>query len=299
MKSMTGHGRGEAVFRGRRVTAEVYSVNRKQLEAVFSLPRAFGGHGAAAASFEGPLRELITAQLSRGRVTMTVHLTEAEDGSAEATHLNEEAAAAYHRQLEALRRKLKIEAPVTLDQVLRGPGVVREADLSLSAELWLPPIVEAAKRALTAFHKMRAAEGKHLAADLTKRIREMEALIKKISKRVPQVVAQHREALLARLLSAGIDLSSDDERLFKEVTLFADRSDVSEELTRLGSHFAQFRAILEGDDAGGRTLEFLTQELNREINTIGSKANDVEIAHHVVALKSALEKVREQIQNFE
>lgn len=298
MKSMTGHGRGEAVFHGRQVTAEVFSVNRKQLEVVFSLPRAFGGHGAAAAAFEGPLRELIAPQVSRGRVTVAVHLSEGEEPGGE-THLNEPAAAAYHRQLEALRKKLKIKAPVTLDLVLRGPGVVREADLSLPADLWLPPVTEAVKRALASFHKMRAVEGRHLAADLAKRVREMEALAKKISKRAPLVVSQHREALRARLASAGIELGSGDERLFKEVAIFADRCDVSEELTRLGSHFAQFRAILDGDEAAGRTLEFLTQELNREINTVGSKANDVEIAHHVVALKSALEKTREQIQNFE
>lgn len=299
MKSMTGHGRGEAVFQGRQVTAEVYAVNRKQLEVVFSLPRAFGGHGAAAASFEGPLRELIAPQISRGRVTVAVHLSEAEGDRGGETHLNEEAAVAYHRQLEALRAKLEIDAPVTLDQVLRGPGVVREADLSLSADLWLPPVVEAMKLALASFHKMRATEGRHLAADLAKRLGEMEALVKNISGRAPQVATQHRDALLARLAASGIELDSGDERLFKEVALFADRCDVSEELTRLGSHFAQFRALLEGSEAMGRTLEFLTQELNREINTVGSKANDVEIAHHVVSLKSALEKVREQIQNFE
>ncbi len=158
MKSMTGHGRGEAVFHGRHITAEVYAVNRKQLEVVFSLPRAFGGHGAAAASFEGPLRELVALQVSRGRVTVAVHLSEGEESAGE-THLNEKAAVAHHKQLEALRKKLKIDAPVTLDQVLRGPGVVREADLSLPAEEWLPPVVEAAKGALAAFHKMRAAEG--------------------------------------------------------------------------------------------------------------------------------------------
>ncbi len=177
--------------------------------------------------------------------------------------------------------------------------MLREGEAPLAADSWLPPVAEAVRAALAAFHKMRGAEGTHLAADLRRRLDEMEALVKNISGRAPQVVAHHCEALRARVSEAGLDLAPDDERLFKEIALFADRCDVSEELTRLGSHFAQFRAILGSDEAGGRTLEFLTQELNREINTVGSKANDVGIAHHVVALKSALEKIREQIQNFE
>ena len=299
MKSMTGHGRAETTFKGRQVVAEIHSVNRKQLEVVFALPRVL-----SSAAYEPPLRELLTPRISRGRVTLSIQIQ--EEGRAKTptsgAKIDANAAAAWHAELDALRRRLKLTEPVTLDLVLRGPGVLREGEPPLSADLWLEPILDAAKKALAAHAKMRATEGRHLAADLLKRLREMEALVKKISKRAPGVIAHHREALRARLATAGIDLADDDERLVKEAVLFADRSDVSEELTRLGSHFAQFKKILGGTDengGSGRTLEFLTQELNREINTVGSKANDVEIAHHVVELKSALEKIREQIQNFE
>ncbi len=291
MKSMTGHGRGESVFQGRQVVAELHSVNRKQLEIVCNLPRPL-------AACEGALRDFLTPQLSRGRVMLSIAIQEGgrEKGGAS---IDPAAAARYHGELEALRRKLKIAEPVTLELVLRGPGVLREGGVTEDAEAWTPVLLEAVKKALAPFLKMRLAEGRHLAADLLKQLREMEGGVKKISRRAPAVAEHHREQLRARIAGAGIDLPLDDERLLKEVAIFADRSDVSEELARLGSHFAQFKKLLEGDEAAGRSLDFLTQELNREINTIGSKANDVEIAHQVVALKSALEKIREQIQNFE
>ena len=297
MKSMTGHGRGEVVFQGRQIVAEIHSVNRKQLELVFNLSRAL-----PSARYEAPLRDLLMARISRGRATLAVQVQEKGRAPGQAERIDPTAAVAYHRELESLRRRLKIKEPVPLELVLRGPGVLREGEPPLPAETWLAPVTAAVRRALEAFSRMREAEGRHLADDLLKRLREMEAAAKKISRRAPRVIAHHREALRARLAAAGIDLEADDERLVREAVLFADRSDVSEELTRLGSHFAQFRKILGqagAGDAGGRTLEFLTQELNREINTIGSKANDVEIAHHVVEMKSALEKIREQIQNFE
>ena len=291
MKSMTGHGRGEGVFQGRQVVAELHSVNRKQLEIVCNLPKPL-------AACEGALRDFLTPQLSRGRVTLSISIQEGGRG-AKGTFLDPAAAARYHQELEALRRELKIAEPVSLELVLRGPGVVREGAETEDAEAWAPVLLEAAKKALVPFFKMRQAEGRHLAADLLKRLREMEGAVKKISRRAPAVAERHRELLRARLAEAGTAFPLDDERLLKEVAIFDDRSDVSEELARLGSHFAQFKKLLEGDEAAGRSLDFLTQELNREINTIGSKANDVEIAHHVVALKSALEKIREQIQNFE
>ena len=292
MKSMTGHGRGHAVFEGRQLVVEIQSVNRKQLEIVCSLPRAL-------AACEGALRDSLAPHISRGRVSVAVQLQAAGRAGRATSLFDAEAAAAYHRELEALRRQLKLAEPVSLDLVLRGPGVMREGEPALDAAAWQPALLVAAARALAAYDKTRAAEGKHLAADLLRRLSEMEALVKKISRRAPQVVAAHRAQLRARIAAAGIEVPFDDERLLKELVIFADRSDVSEELTRLASHFAQFRALLRGGGAAGRTLDFLTQELNREINTIGSKANDAEIARDVVALKTALEKIREQVQNFE
>ncbi|SDU14999.1 TIGR00255 family protein [Verrucomicrobium sp. GAS474] len=300
MKSMTGHGRavGGPAPDGRRIVVELQSVNRKQIEVVCSLPRFL-------AFAEAPLREAVSGAIARGRVTLSVSFASADGKKKGAAPVLDKAAALlWHKELDALRKKMGLKAEVPLDLVMRGPGIFLDAETEAlpdetAQKAWLAVLEKTTKGALAAFDRMRLAEGDHLAADLLKRIREMEAIVKKIAKRAPHVVTAYAAALRVRIAALGLTLADNDERLAKEVVLHADRCDITEELTRLSSHFAQFRAFLEGAEAAGRSLDFLAQELNREINTIGSKANDVEIAHQVVALKSALEKVREQIQNFE
>ena len=302
MKSMTGHGRavGGPTPDGRRLVVELQSVNRKQAEVVCTLPRLL--------SFaEVPLREAVSASIARGRVTLSVTFASADGKKKGAAPVLDKAAALlWHKELDGLRKKMGLKAEVPLDLVLRGPGIFldpyaeTESSLDETAQkAWLAVLLKTTRAALAAFDRMRLAEGEHLAADLAGRIKEMEGVVKKIAKRAPVVVTAYAAALRSRIAALGLTLADDDERVAKEVLLHADRCDITEELTRLSSHFAQFRAFLQGSEAAGRSLDFLAQELNREINTIGSKANDVEIAHQVVALKSALEKVREQIQNFE
>ncbi len=296
---MTGHGRatGGPAPDGRRIAVEVQSVNRKQLEVVCSLPRFL-------AFAEAPLREAVAGSVARGRVTLSVALEGAQEKGVAAPGLDRAAALRWHKELDALRKRIGLKAEVPLEMVLRGPGVF--ADSQAEAPLdeagqkaWLAVLLKATAKALKEYDRMREAEGKHLAADLLSRIGEMEEATAAVGKRAPLVVTAYAAALRTRIAVLGLELGTDDERVAKEVLFHADRCDVTEELTRLGSHFGQFRAFLSGKEAAGRTLDFLSQELNREINTIGSKANDVGIARHVVALKSTLEKVREQIQNFE
>jgi len=299
MKSMTGHGRatGGPAPDGRRIVVEVQSVNRKQLEVVCSLPRFL-------AFAEAPLREAVAASVSRGRVALSVSIDAGGKKNAPGLALDREAALRWHKELDALRKRLGIKSEVSLELVLRGSGVLLDdaAEVPLDEagqKAWLAVLLKTTGKALKDYDRMREAEGKHLAADLLARIGEMEDAAAAVRKRAPLVVTAYAAALRARIAALGLVLGADDERVAKEVLFHADRCDVTEELTRLGSHFAQFRAFLSGKEAAGRTLDFLSQELNREINTIGSKANDIEIARHVVALKSTLEKVREQIQNFE
>jgi uncharacterized protein (TIGR00255 family) len=167
-----------------------------------------------------------------------------------------------------------------------------------SDDIW-PPLEQALRSALAELIKMREREGKHLAKDLIHRLKTIRKWLKEIRSRHPEVVKKYRAALLDRIQKADLPIDANDERLLKEISFFADRSDISEELTRLESHLAQFAHHLRRNEPVGRTLEFITQEIFRELNTLGAKANDALISQHVVACKAELERVREQIQNLE
>ena len=198
-----------------------------------------------------------------------------------------------------MARELRLEGKVSLDHLVRAPGVFQTDEQLVQAEDFWPAVEKALKTALRALLKMRSREGDHLARDLMHRIQRMRRAAEAVRKRAPEVVQNYRDSLQARARSASVDFAADDERLIKEIVLFADRSDISEELTRLQSHFQQFDDLLKASEPVGRTLDFLAQEMNREINTIGSKANDAEISRNVVTLKAELEKFREQAQNVE
>jgi uncharacterized protein (TIGR00255 family) len=215
-------------------------------------------------------------------------------------HINFELAKAYATELARLARQLKLEGPVTLDHLTRAPGVFQtDEELAVEGDLW-PAVQRALRQALTQLLAMRSREGKHLEADLSRRIVSMRKSVQKVQKNAPKVAERYRAQLLERIKNAGIDAPEiDEDRLLKEVVFFADRSDISEELTRLASHFVQFEDCRKSREPVGRTLDFLAQEMNREINTIGSKANDSLISREVVALKTELEKFREQAQNVE
>ncbi len=290
---MTGYGRGECAQNGFKLTVELSSVNRKQAEVSVTLPREVD-------LLEPQIRDAINRLIARGRVNVRVSLHTAENKLSVRKHINEPLAKAYAMELTRLARQLKLSGEVTLDQVLRAPGVFQtDEELAGTEDLW-PAVEKALTQALTALLKMREREGAHLAKDLTARIGVMSGAVGKIQKQAPTTAENYRQNLLARIKSAGIEnIAPDDERLLKEVVVFADRSDISEELTRLQSHFQQFEDCRKSKEPVGRTLDFLAQEMNREINTIGSKANDAVISREVVTLKAELEKFREQAMNVE
>jgi uncharacterized protein (TIGR00255 family) len=293
MKSMTGYGRGESVQDGFKITAELGSVNRKQAEIAVTLPRELD-------ALEAQVRDAINAQVSRGRVTARVSLHAGEGKSSAKMHLNPALAAAYAKELTKLAKQLKLAGPVTLDHVLRAPGVFQtDEDLAETEDFW-PAVSKALKQALTALVKMREREGAHLAKALGEHVAVMRAAVARVTAQAPQVQERYRQALIERVKAAGLETPvAEDERLLKEIVYFADRSDITEELTRLQSHFNQFTDALKTKEPVGRTLDFLAQEMNREINTIGSKANDGVISREVVTLKTELEKFREQAMNVE
>jgi uncharacterized protein (TIGR00255 family) len=293
MKSMTGYGRGECARDGFKITVELSAVNRRQSEISVNLPRELD-------MLESPVRDTINAQIARGRVTVKISIHAAQGKLSARMHLNVPLANAYANELGKLAKKLKLSNGVTLDQIVRAPGVFQTDEELVEAETVWPVLEKALKQALAALVKMREREGAHLATDLTKRIGIMHRAVDKIQKQAPLTAENYRRQLLERIKNAGLEnIAPDDERLLKEVVLFADRSDISEELARLQSHFQQFEDFHNAREPVGRTLDFLAQEMNREINTIGSKANDALIAREVVILKAELEKFREQAQNVE
>jgi uncharacterized protein (TIGR00255 family) len=293
MKSMTGYGRGECARDGFKITVELGAVNRRQSEISINLPHELE-------MLEAPVRDAINARVARGRVTARMAVHAAEGKISARMHINKSLAQAYATELARLAKQLKIPNGVTLDQIVRAPGVFQSDEELVEADKIWPAAEKALNQALAALVKMREREGAHLADDLAKRIGIMRKSVDKIRQQAPFTTENYRQQLLERIKSAGIEnIAPDDERLLKEVVLFADRSDISEELTRLQSHFQQFEDCRKSSEPVGRTLDFLAQEMNREINTIGSKANDAVISREVVTLKAELERFSEQAQNVE
>ena len=291
MNSMTGYGRGEAARGGAKFTVEISTVNRKQAELSLYLPRELD-------ALESRARDEINAKVSRGRIAARVQWT-AKSGDRAQVEIDRNLAKEYAKEYRKLGTDLKLGGEVSLDTILRAPGVLQTSEEELDVESLWTPLRTAVRAALKELLAMRAREGANLKKDLQKRIDALQKSVKAVKRQAPKTVRRHREALLDRLNQSGLDLKLDDERVLKEVALFADRIDITEELTRLESHFGQFADYAKSKGPVGRTLDFLSQEMNREVNTIGSKANDPVISRLVVAMKSELEKFREQVQNVE
>jgi uncharacterized protein (TIGR00255 family) len=290
-RSMTGFGRGEGSGSAGRIVVEAKAVNHRFSEVVFRMPRQFN-------ALEEGARKLVLSRIARGRVDVFVSW---EAGTqARIVKVDKGLAIAYHNSLKELGEEIGSKLEISLDTLARLPDVltISEADVTVD-ELW-PAFEQALSQALEGLVAMREREGETLVADLQSRIAKIEALGHVVTERAPQVVMEYRQRLsrrLEELLPQGN--SVDPQRLAQEVTLFADRSDITEEIQRLGSHVSQFRQTLQADEAVGRKLDFLVQEIGREVNTMGSKANDATIISQVVEAKSELEKIREQVQNIE
>lgn len=291
MRSMTGYGRGECVKDGFKFTVELNSVNRKQSDITINLAKDL-------IELEPRIRDEINAQLSRGRINVVVAYHRGAEKT-EHVELDVALAKAYYRAIHKLQKEMKLNGSLTMDMVLRAPGVMKLSEPTVDAEAVWPCVENALRKALTQLVKMREKEGKFLATDLSTRLDLISTGMERTRAVAPQTVKRYREQLHARIKEAGIDVALDDERLVKEVVMFADRCDISEELTRLQSHLIQFRDQIKSGEPVGRTLDFLSQEMNRELNTIGSKANAAEISQEVVKMKAELEKIREQVQNIE
>jgi uncharacterized protein (TIGR00255 family) len=294
LKSMTAFGRAESEAEGRKYTCEMRSLNNRYLDVLVRLPRRY-------AVLEERVKKLVAARVTRGRVEVAVQVNgEKGEGAPVQVEVNLGLARNFHEQLERLRRELGLAEPVGLELLLSlGRDIFEVKEEEESAEAVWERLSRPVEAALTALEAMRAEEGRILSADFTERLGAVEGLLSRVSERTPALVEEYRAKLTERIRSALGELAVDEARLLQEVAIFADRADVAEELVRARSHLEQFRALLEMDEPVGRKLNFLLQELGREVNTIGSKAPDAAVSQLVVEAKSELERMREQVQNIE
>ena len=289
--SMTGYGRAGALLHGRDIKVELRSVNARFFEYSSRLPRS-------CAFLEDKLKKLVAAKVSRGKVELSLSI-QTVTAADTVVSVNWSLAQGYRAALDSLIEKMELKNDVTAGMIARFPEVLTQTAAPTNEdELW-QDVQSVALQAVDAFVAMRAAEGEKLKADVAGRLDTIEELVAKIEQGSAGRVQAYSDRLYARLQELLGDRSIDESRLVTEAALFADKNAIDEETVRLHSHVAQYREILTLDEPVGRKLDFLTQELNRESNTIGSKCQDVAITRLVVELKSEIEKIREQIQNIE
>jgi uncharacterized protein (TIGR00255 family) len=288
MKSMTGHGRGTATANGLRIVAECFSVNRKQGEVALVASREL-------AWIEPRVREEVLKRISRGKVQVSVAV-ERSSRSAPAL-IDRRRAAEFLREARALQKLLDLGGVISVETILAAPGVLN-VDGTSGRELW-PLIKRALGGALDGLLAMRLREGTHLKKELARDAAGIGSLVRRVRGLAPRVPKRQRQILLRRLQSTKLPVDILDPRIATEIAIFAERCDITEELTRLESHLTQFSELLESEGPVGRTLEFLAQEMAREWNTAGAKANDAKISLLVVEAKAKLDRVREQLANVE
>ena len=291
ISSMTGFGRATVASDGREITIELKSVNHRYLDLTFRMPRHIG-------FIEDVLRQLLSEQLSRGHVDIYVNYRNMRM-DARTVVIDEALMGAYLTAARKAAAQYELKDDISLSTAMRFPDVTDVIEAEEDRDAVAALAREAALRAVTALKRMRAGEGERLCNDLLNRVTTVESIAAKIDTRAPLVVEEYRTKLSERIESMLGGVEVDRTRLATEVALFADKASINEELVRLASHVTEMRKVLGSDEAAGRRLDFVVQEMNREFNTIGSKANDAEITNLVIAGKGEIEKIREQVQNIE
>lgn len=289
---MTGYGRGEAENDLYKFKVEIKAVNHRYNDVLVKMPRHIS-------YLEERIKKIIKEKIKRGKVDVYINLEYINQSSID-VKVDIALAKSYKLALDGLISELDLEDKVRLQNILGIPEVINTQRKDLDEDLIWAVLGEALESSLDNIIKMREEEGQGLKKDILDKLLFIEEITYKIEKRAPEVVIEYKDKLRERIkILLEDNLVLDEDRLGNEVVFFADRCSIDEELVRLSSHIKQFRNILREDESIGRKLDFLTQELNREINTIGSKANDIDITNYVVNIKAEIEKIREQIQNIE
>lgn len=290
LNSMTGFGKGEAAHPAGKVEVEVNSLNRKHFELSVYLPKNL-------TELESGIRKQVSKAINRGRVNVQVNLdTQARAGKVE---VDKQLARKYFQTYKRLKNEFGLGGQVDLSLIVQAPDVVKYYPYRLTAQQIGPSIQKALSAALKALQKMRAVEGKALFREISSRLRLIRSSVNRVKKTVGRTVKSYESRLIKKVREADSNARKNEDIIMKEVAIFADRIDVTEEISRLESHLKQFEQMIRKKEPVGRSLDFLLQEMHREVNTIGSKANNAVIAREVVHLKSEVEKIREQVQNVE
>ncbi|MBN1548640.1 MAG: YicC family protein [Syntrophaceae bacterium] len=292
IKSMTGYGKAEALIDGRKYAVEIRSLNHRYLEISLRLPGSLS-------VLETEIKRRIGERFSRGRIEVAIRVDtngNMEEGKLE---LNLPLIRNYYTLMQRLRDEFQLQGEVSLEHLTGFKDVFTPAEVEVDMTLISEHIEIVLDQAVDLLMDMRKKEGGLLMTDLEERIRLIEGCLSVISERAPRCVQEYQRRLSERVreLAGGVDI--DAARLAQEVAIMADKSDVTEEIVRLNSHISQFHEMLNSENAIGRKIDFLIQEMNREINTIGSKTGDLEISRNVIEIKSELAKLREQVQNIE
>jgi uncharacterized protein (TIGR00255 family) len=290
IKSMTGYGKAELAMEHDKISVEMRSVNHRYGEISIKMPRTL-------ICFENDVRKSVSERLKRGKIDVFIQLESISDGRP--PHVNIPLARAYYAAFASLRQELGIEEPVPLALIVSQKDILAVTENDDHAEAMRERLLATVGQAVGALEGMRIREGNELTDDLRRRRETLALLMERIRVRAPSVPVEYAEKIAARLARFVPEGLPDEARLAQEIALMADRSDITEEQVRFASHLVQFDAALQSPEPVGRKLDFLLQEMGREVNTIGSKANDGEITSCVVELKAELEKIREQIQNIE
>ena len=291
LKSMTGYGKGEARQEEVTVTVEIKTVNHRYADISVRLPRTFLSH-------ENGVRKQVGKALGRGKIDVFVNYELASGAQAVPT-VNRDLAASYHGLFVDLAREFDLNDQITVSHIINQKDVVQVKEAEIDEAVLGVCLGQATAMALEQLIVMRLAEGEETRKDLEERLNAAEKMLVQILTRAPQVPLEWQEKLTERLARLQQGIEFDPQRVAQEIAVFADRCDISEEVARFKSHLVQFRTLFDDDEPVGRRMDFLVQELNREVNTMGSKSNDAELTSHVVALKAEFEKVREQVQNVE
>jgi uncharacterized protein (TIGR00255 family) len=291
INSMTGYGKGEAQAENSALSVEIKTVNHRYADVTIKLPRTL-------MVLENEVRRQVGQVLKRGKIDVFVNFGQAEESTVVPV-LNRPLANAYSELLTQLRNELGLSGGVTLEMLIAQKDVIQLREAESRPEDVRTCLLQALQKALEQVSAMRRAEGEATALDLDERLVQLEGLLGAVEQRAPLIPQEWQAKLKERLARLQQTLEYDPQRVAQEIALFADRCDISEELTRFRSHLGQFRTLFSDAEPVGRRMDFLVQELNREVNTMGSKSNDAELTKVVVAMKAELEKVREQVQNVE
>ncbi len=297
IKSMTGYGKGEAVLYNRKFVVEIKTVNHRYNYISIKMPRVLN-------PFEDKLRKILTKDILRGKTDVYVTMESFSESDIK-IKVNTVLCDSYVEALNALRTRYNLSEEkneINIYAISKLPDaltVSREINDEEAFEEMLAGLLAATESALKGLISMRNREGESLCTDIVQKLHAISGVVDRVCERAPLVLEEHKQRLRERLNEIFDSPELNEVRLYQEVTFFADKAGIDEEITRLKSHLTQALGILQNEDYVGRKLDFLVQEMNREINTIGSKANDLEIASMVVLLKTEAEKIREQVQNIE